>query len=978
MSAARGLAWQLTTEFSTESSPGVLQSAIAVTPPVEQLSVAHDFDDLNYPAPVRADPRGRLRSTEPEMSKIKNIQALSPIIPNINNYKADSRRPPARSTGPGADRISYADLSLLFRDKFLRNYLYINSDDTDGVNLTTYNITLFTLPESEVLGAAINNVAIKGLSEYPQAIIITQSAGTDEFYLENLEFTHAIGKAPDRGTGTPPREVSFTIKAPTNNDFIDQLMKAAIVGEWKSHMEMPLFMHIEWKGRSTTTDAPITQVNNEFRCFPLKITSTGGATLNEGGSTYTLGCTGYSNQTFNNNIGRIQEDGSIRGKTVGELLAKLTVEMYKSETKGKDNSLFPDEVYIDFPEKTGSGTNKIFSYKMVTSKAKEFSNLASQKNPNSSASASSTTSDFNKNVTTAPLSSDSSSSAKSRYVPEITMSSSEVTFHLKSGMSVKDIIIKIISHTKEAQQYISAIPDAQDSEAMKKKKDVPPSSYMREFISISSDVQLKAWDPMRRKYAAKHFIKIFEYESPSYSESEQVTTQQGKGASTARLFGMLDNDFIRKCYHHIHTGLNTEIKSLDWNFDNTLFMASNLFSGVVSSYQQRQHGIQLGKADDGTSHLGFADAALNNKRVIDEARRESAQAVKTAEKFLKEAIKPRYDEDGNLMVGDVGAEMSLAKAKKEHEAKVKELRDKTLIAYLQGSADVVKGSITEQFASFEVSGNKNKFLKGLGPNQQAFMMGDGRIKVISWKSASLDVAIDPKPGGTMLSDVDDKIVMKSINSGAMFPVQFASTRMAETEQGGIRKDHDKGKNVFAEIYQNHNIEMMKISMVIRGDPYWIPNIGQMLYMSGADVHQNEVGLRDKIVQQRQDTARATNPNFSVSPSTKEAYCIIVADQANTYDPETGVMEIKERNSLNGVYLITQVKSQFSGGEFTQELELVRSVSIDLNSIFGGYNLADAARVNKKLQDDTGGIVTVAAQHANITRKDGGDDETFGE
>ena len=95
---------------------------------------------------------------------------------------------------------------------------------------------------------------------------------------------------------------------------------------------------------------------------------------------------------------------------------------------------------------------------------------------------------------------------------------------------------------------------------MKKKKDVDPSSFMREFISISSDVELKQWDPGRRQYAAKHFIKIFEYEAPSFSSREQVTTMQDKGSSTDRLFGMLGKNFIRKCYQHIHTGLNTEIK----------------------------------------------------------------------------------------------------------------------------------------------------------------------------------------------------------------------------------------------------------------------------------------------------------------------------------------------------------------------------------------------------------------------------------
>ena len=915
--------------------------------------------------------QGRVGAPRPAKSEpIVSVAPLTPTSPKVNNF---APRPKPPRTGSGQQRVAYKDINGLFKDKFLRNYLYINQVGQDGTNLTSYNITLFTLPESSCLGAKMNRIAIDGYHAYPEAIVITQSGGTDEFYLEDLEFTSVIGKKPDEGTGTPPRDVSFTIKAPTNNDFIDQLMKAAIVGGWKSHMDMALFMHIEWKGRSVNTDAPIAQVNNEYRCFPLKITASGGASINEGGSTYSMSCQGYSASSFNNQVGLVKEDGSISGKTVGELLARLVQELFRSAQRGQDNMLIPDEIYIEFPKENGGGVNKIYNYNMVTSNAKEFANLATQKNENSHNKKTSTGSENpGKFVTTAPANSDVSVVAKSKYAPEIEMTSSRVTFHLKAGMSIKDIIVKIVSHTKEAQQMIAGIPDAEDSEAMKKKKDVDPASYMREFITITSDVELKAWDSAQRKYAARHFIKVTEYKAPSYSEAEQITTKQDKQTSMDRLMGMLNDNFIRKCYHHIHTGLNTEIKSLDWNFDNTLFFASNLYSGVVASYNQRAHGKRLGMADDGTSHLGFADAALNAKRAIDEAKVEAAQAVadaKTeAEKKAEKAKKlAKQAKNGNFAGGPPGSESrsllnaqeaekeateaaaQLKQRQKEFKDKIAKLRSDELIAQLQGSADVKRGSITTQIVSFEEGGDQTAFLKGLGANAQAFQTADGRVQVIRWEAASLPVALAPKKGGTMLSDVTDDIVIDSIKTGSMFPVQFASTRLGETEQGGIRKDHDKGKNVFAEIYQNRNVEMMKISMVIRGDPYWIPNIGQMLYMTGADVIESKVGQTEKAVAAR----AAANPNFSVSPSAQESYCIIIADQANTYEPATGVMKIKERNSLNGVYLVTQVKHQFSGGEFTQELEMVRSTGIDLNAVFGGYSLADAARAQKEIADNGG-------------------------
>jgi hypothetical protein len=116
--------------------------------------------------------------------------------------------------------------------------------------------------------------------------------------------------------------------------------------------------------------------------------------------------------------------------------------------------------------------------------------------------------------------------------------------------------------------------------------------------------------------------------------------------------------------------------------------------------------------------------------------------------------------------------------------------------------------------------------------------------------------------------------------------------------------------------------MVKINLSIRGDPYWWPKIyqGKQLNEFGKDI--------------------------SVTPSVQENYCIIIADQSNTYDPGTGVMQIRQRNSMNGVYLVVSAAHNFSEGEYSQELELSRAVSIDLNTVFGGKTLAEAAKQSR--------------------------------
>ena len=870
-----------------------------------------------------------LNVTHVQAKTSDSIRGGNPDTPRNNKFKAMNPKAPATSNGVDQNRVSYKDLNFLFQNKFLTNKLYFNESDDAGFNLVAYNITLFCLPANITLGHRINEVAMKGFNAYKDnAIIITQSAGTDEFYIEGLSFTTTIGKNPNQGTGTQPLDIQLTIKAPTNNDLIDLLIKAAIVGGWKDHTDMPLFIHVEWNGRDSVTDAPVKQINNIFRCFPCKIAKAGAATIDEGGSTYELTLVSYRAEAFNNQKQTTKENIIVSGYTVGEILAQITTEMYKLETNGKDLHMIPDEIYIEFPEKNGGGVNKIKDYKMVQGTGKHFGNVAGQREEAPDKASGKAVHVENpsppgtRNVSSAQYISDSQAKAKAKHTANLNKSLEKITFHSVAGTPITEIIIKLVSNTVEAQAMISGIKKPDGVDAQKEVKKINPDSVIREFLQIESDIILKDYDPGRRKYASKTFFKVFEHEAPSFSETQQATTTQTKAASLSRIQEMLTMNFIRKCYHHMYTGLNTEIKGLEWTFDNLVFQANQLYSGIVSGYQQRQHGVQVGDAKQGAAHLGFADKALGKLRVLDEVKKESAAAVKKAETEFESAKKLVGGPPGTAaQTGKLAAEAE-AKMKaeqKRHDDKVIDIKHQEIIRTLQGSgakvSDKVKIIDTKDMSTEQIQNLR----KGLHPNQQAFQKGAGPIKIITWEPASLPVAIGKT---TYLNDVNDELVNSAIDQGVMFPVKFASSVLSKSESSGLRESHDRGKNIFSEVYQSKDSQMINITLTIRGDPYWWPKIYQ-----GAQL--DELG-RD----------------ISVTPSIQENYCIIIADQSNTYTPATGVMEIQQRNSLNGVYLVISAVHNFSDGEYTQELKLSRGVSIDLNVVFGGMNLADAARANR--------------------------------
>lgn len=871
-----------------------------------------------------------LNVTHVQAKTSDSIRGGNPDTPRNNKYKVSEPKAPATSNGVDQNRVSYKDLNFLFQNKFLTNKLYFNENDDAGFNLVAYNITLFCLPANITLGHRINEVAMKGFNAYKDnAIIIAQSAGTDEFYLEGLSFKTTIGLNPDRGTGTQPLDIQITIKAPTNNDFIDLLIKASIVGGWKDHTDMPLFIHVEWNGRDSVTDAPVKQIGKIFRCFPCKIAKAGAATLDESGSTYELTLVSYRAEAFNNQKQTTKENIIVSGYTVGEILAQITTEMYKLETNGSDVHTIPDEIYIEFPEKNGGGVNKIKDYAMVQGTGKFFGNVAGQReeapdkasgkavhveNPRPPAT---------RTVSSAQYISDTTAKAKKKWSADLNKSLEKITFHTTVGTSITEIIIKLVSNTVEAQAMISGIKKPDGADAQKEAKEINPDDVVREFLQIESDIILKDYDPGRRKYASKTFFKVFENSAPSFSETQQATTTQTKEASMSRLAKMLTENYVRKCYHHMYTGLNTEIKGLEWSFDNLVFKAAQLYSGIVSGYQQRQHGMRVGDAKQGAAHLGFADKALGKLRVLDEAKKESAAAVKKAVTELqKSKDNVEYDDDGNAMIDSFAIDKANTKLKaeqKRHDDEVIDIQQKEVIRMLQGSGAKVSKEVKVIDVTDMGAEEIKNLRKGLGPNQRAFQKGNGPIKIISWEPASLPVAIGKT---TFLNDINDELVVSAIDQGVMFPVKFASSVVAKTEGGGLRDGHDRGKNIFSEVYQSKNFNMINITLSIRGDPFWWPKIYQGKQFDGL------------------------GKDISVTPSIQENYCIIIADQSNTYTPATGVMEIQQRNSLNGCYLVNNVVHNFSDGEYSQELELSRATSIDLNTVFGGMNIADAARANR--------------------------------
>lgn len=109
-----------------------------------------------------------------------------------------------------------------------------------------------------------------------------------------------------------------------------------------------------------------------------------------------------------------------------------------------------------------------------------------------------------------------------------------------------------------------------------------------------------------------------------------------------------------------------------------------------------------------------------------------------------------------------------------------------------------------------------------------------------------------------------------------------------------------------QIYEGATPVFVKITLSIRGDPFWL----------GPGV-------------ERQTTFGRTIKEIDPDYNKKQAMFLLEFRFPKNYDPETGNMTLSTENMFKGLYTVITVKHEFKDGKFTQQLEAVRETLTNL-------------------------------------------------
>jgi hypothetical protein len=165
----------------------------------------------------------------------------------------------------------------------------------------------------------------------------------------------------------------------------------------------------------------------------------------------------------------------------------------------------------------------------------------------------------------------------------------------------------------------------------------------------------------------------------------------------------------------------------------------------------------------------------------------------------------------------------------------------------------------------------------------------------------------------------------------MIPFSFAGGDEAKQENGyGNTGQWHAGRQMYGAILnQVHGpttTRFQQIDLSIRGDPFWIG-----------------MGSFEKVINHQNETVENTRlANHTYGPN-----CFILRFKYPAGLDDSGTIQLKDNQTVTGVYKVTQVKNKFGGGMFQQELKAIRLPLIDLfSSIFGLQNTDDTQQAEE--------------------------------
>lgn len=727
----------------------------------------------------------------------------------------------------------------------------------------------------------------------PAETIILAQTGVTGTQIDNLEIETVVGP----GGGMENAKVNFDIIQPGAADFLDQIVAAkAYLRDQITAQDVPIFLEINFKGYDTDIDDedgggnPILAAG-PFR-YMLKIANVQ-LEIDDAGSTYQFSCVPVDQMAYIDTSFRMPKKIESIGTTIEEHVTDMIAKIREHNETNNNMYAIQDEILIDLSGLTEGdyGLKDTKLTKPDDTQAEEINRIM---NPELEGKTEDEYEDILKD------------NSKDEGTLDIVVAENKVT--VREGVSFERYIATLLSMNDEFFNRCTRSVYPADPEKNETRKDQATIQWFK----LNAYVQYIAFDYKRNAYALKTVFKPTIYATAKNTVQADVAENAGLTSDDVR--ARVNGLPIFKSYHYLYTGLNDQIKQCRIEYKSgiaILTAPAGGFSGDFSTVLAKTLSTSATPTEDLTGN-DLATAAVKASNEED--------ANKALDNLFKDKS-PEREKDIASVGGLLGFSKAEIKDAVENRKGANAQRIKDTLANKGAAESIRKAQIAN------ASGTANpKNLDGTnytpslsGYTYSADIIGSvsERLEQASALSASQQLAESLKPKEEEDANADASGPQESVK------VDSVPNPAEDATYNGTPRN-----TVFGYLMQQHAIDdfLVTLDMEIKGDPWWLgPPKGD---------NQPEVKGSEFVKEKTDENSMKTHGDENYVLFDLQTPRLFDFDVEDEDSPSNSGYWSKMGTSyfLTGVYMVRGVNHMFSGGEFSQELNLIRQTAIDLKKI----------------------------------------------
>jgi hypothetical protein len=728
----------------------------------------------------------------------------------------------------------------------------------------------------------------------PSETVVLAQTGVTGAQIDNLEIVSAMGP----GGGIITSEINFDIIQPGAADFMDQIMAAkALLGCPLVANDIPLFLEIVFKGYNGDIEA----AENEdaggeaiLAAGPYRyslVVHKVALEIDDTGSTYAFSCVPHNKGAFLDSSFRMPKKLESIGTTIEEHCADLIKKINEHNVKNYNSYQIQDEIEIDLSGFT-EGPNALKDTKLTNTDDQRAEEINRIMNPELEGK----TEDEYEDIL--------EDSAKDEGTLDIVVSENKVT--VREDVSIERYIATLLSMNDEffarATRAVKAEAPA-DTEVRKQQPTI-------DWFKINGHVEYIEFDYKRNKYAMKTVYKPTIFKTAK--NTVQAKSNENSDLSSEDVRARIDGLGIFKAYHYLYTGLNDQIKQCNIKYDTGIALLAAPAGGVSGDFGTVMAKTISNSATPNEDLKGkdIATAAVNSANNADQAA--------AINKVFDQQTPGREKDIASLgaLMGLSGTEIKDAVANR-NGANANRMKE---VLQRKGTAEALRNAQVNANRTVTTSdNNRNPNTSGYSPTLSGNTYAADIIGSVSERltnasqlaqTQKLAESLKPKPK-------DDN---KSEDGGPKESVLVQS--IPNPAEDGTYNGTPRN-TIFGYLMQQHGLAdfLVELDIEIKGDPWYLgpPTGDNWANQSGSSIAENQTdngGLR----------LEADENYILFDLQTPRLFDFNVEDE----DANTGYWsKMGTSYFITGIYQLINIRNTFSGGEFTQDIKLMKQTALDL-------------------------------------------------